>query len=187
MTVAAVPATVVYTLDANNIITGIQACRGDEWEAGTDPASAVGSNLLWHINGIESAAFIKTILDDARRGNCRSVPYRCDSPFRRRRWLMDVLRIPNDGLMLRHTLVEDTPFRSPWSFRSSVNFANAVPRCSICNRVFIHCSWEDPDEELARRNGLSATNAGILDVVYGICSSCRLLAPNAFGAEELSG
>ncbi|WP_045836376.1 hypothetical protein [Hyphomicrobium sp. 99] len=164
-----------YTLDANDLITHIQLGEGDEWLAEIQPEKVMGSNLFSHITGLSSAAFVRAVLDGARRGHPISVPYRCDTPDRRRSWKMEVSPIADGGLVITHRLLEDVPFRSQWTFRmASESFLNAIPRCSVCNRVFMNTAWEDLDEKHTVENE-TAGRARIIDVVYEICSNCDRL------------
>lgn len=161
-----------YTLDANDIIIDIQLGSEQEWLAQIPREQVIGTPLLSHVSGVATAAFIKGVLDSARRGHRVTVPYRCDTAQRRRSWLMDVA-LKNENLVsVSHQLIEDVPFRSGLTFRTATaHFVNAVPRCSVCNRVFTDAAWRDPDEQ--RPEGIWHTS--IMDVVYEVCASCDAL------------
>lgn len=162
-----------YTLDANDVIIDIQLGPGDEWLAEIPREEIIGTPLLSHVTGVSTAAFIRGILDGARRGHRVEVPYRCDTPDRRRSWMM--LVAPKDGgcVSISHRLLEDLPFRSGVTFQTATaHFINAVPRCSVCNRVFMDTTWRDPDEQVPEGFWPSR----VVDVIYEICSSCDALA-----------
>jgi CheY-like chemotaxis protein len=163
-----------FTLDANDLIVDIQPRTGD-WLTSVAVEDIIGTPLLSHVTGVATAAFIRGILDGARRGKCTKIPYRCDTPDRRRSWTMEFKLEEQGRLSIVHRLVEDAPFLSSIVFRSAtVDFVDAIPRCSVCNRIFTNGAWREADDALPDRSGRES-----LKVIYEICSACNFLACGA--------
>ncbi len=164
---------VSYRLDADNNIVGVNFPGSDGYAEDIEARRAIGTNLLWHVSGLSTMAYVKAILDGARRGKQIRMPYRCDAPGRRRRWVMEASLISGDGLLLTHSLIEDRALTSRLQFRTSDSFVQAIPRCSICNHVFWGTGWEDLEENEESHVKGVLRDGGIMDVVYEICPSCR--------------
>ena len=98
---------ITYLIDTNDLI--LKATATDCFN--TDYDALVGTPLLYHVNGIGSAAFIKGVLDKARMGVCVRIPYRCDTQDRKRSWLMEALAVENGCVLIQHYLVKDEPRR----------------------------------------------------------------------------
>ncbi len=167
---------IAYRLDYDNNIVGVHFPGSYGCAEDLEARRAVGTNLLWHVSGLATATYVKSMLDGARRGKRIKLPYRCDAPGRRRRWVMEASLISGDGLLLTHSLIEDRALTSRLQFRAADSFVQAIPRCSICNQVFWGAGWEDLDENEESHVKGVVRDGGILDVVYEICPSCRTLS-----------
>jgi CheY-like chemotaxis protein len=171
---AEITGAITYTLDANDVIVDIQP-RSSEWLTSIPVETIIGTPLLSHVSGVSLAAFLRGILDAARRGNFVKVPYRCDTPGRKRSWTMELKLEEQGRLSIVHRLVEDAPFLSPVVFRTAtLDLVDAIPRCSVCNRIFTNAAWRDADHQPPDNSG-----SGSIHVFYEICSACNLLAWSA--------
>lgn len=152
--------------------------RSSEWLTSVLVETIIGTPLLSYVSGVSAAAFLRGILDAARRGNLVKVPYRCDTPDRKRSWTMELKLEEQGRLSIVHRLVEDAPFLSPVVFRTAtLDLVDAIPRCSVCNRIFTNSAWRDADHQSPHNSGRSSIN-----VFYDICSACNFLAWSALNA-----
>jgi hypothetical protein len=111
------------------------------------------------------------LLDAARRGNCTKVPYRCDTPRRRRSWIMEFKLEEQCRLSIVHRLVEDAPLLSSVVFRTATeDFIDAIPRCSVCNHIFTNGTWREADDASPDKSGRESLN-----VIYEVCPACNFL------------
>jgi hypothetical protein len=128
----------------------------------------VNRNIREFIRGEATLMLLDTLIMQVRRlGKQLERPYRCDSPHMKR--FME-MRIDRDGERVRfvHRVVRTEPVAVPVRFgfdrRGSMN---RIVRCSMCNRVQVHCAWMEADDACA-----SGYISGQQLVIYGVCPGC---------------
>jgi hypothetical protein len=98
---------------------------------GATRAVVIGRPLVDFVAGDAARMFVNTMLDSARLlGSLRVLPYRCDSPTRRRRFAMTVTAQAGGLVLFQHHLVLDEPRPDP-AMRQQAG-ATIRWRCSQC-------------------------------------------------------
>lgn len=135
-----------YRLDATDRIVEVSPdwdVIADHYEApGARAAAVVGKRLSDFLAGDAARMFIRAAVQSARvLGRMVTLPYRCDADSERRRFEMDLVPMPDQGVVIRHRLV------STERRRALTPEQRGGWRCSQCLRVRFRGSstWEETD------------------------------------------
>jgi hypothetical protein len=183
-------APVVYRLDADDVITRVNAAWGAWAEAngaGGLADGVVGTSLWSHVTGEGPRRLYADVHAAVRRtGRAVTLRYRCDAPATRR-WMRLVIRpIGRGHLQVASTLVRYTertpvPLLDPAAPRD----ARRVRMCSLCHRVrgagdpddrrdHPGDAWLDVEAASAARPAPAGAAAGDPQpgVVHDVCPDC---------------
>ncbi|WP_172330516.1 hypothetical protein [Mangrovicoccus sp. HB161399] len=136
-----------YRLDERERIA---ECGGDWDRFALDNGStrslskAVQGRPIWDfVEGIGMSSYLGAIFFHVRRtGEGFESSYRCDSPYRARRFRMRTEPC-GKGLLLIHCLVWSAVIRDIGEDVSGEGAVSA-PRCSVCCRFLVEGAWIDP-------------------------------------------
>jgi hypothetical protein len=166
---------VTYRLDEQDRIVEVNEAW-DRFARANEGDSAlgelvIGTRLFEHITSDATRFLIEAMLQCVRAsGESLTRCYRCDSPGIRR--TLDMTLVPEQrGRVLLEHRVRSIEMVSPAiRFRPVGEWAGAVKRCSLCNRVRVGNTWSEP-EAASERGALDSTQP--VKVYYGVCPSCR--------------
>ncbi len=113
-------------------------------------AKAVQGRVIWDfVDGLDMRSYIGAIFFHVRRhGSPFETAYRCDSPYRARRFRMRTSPC-GSGLLMSHSLSWSAVIRELGEGPEEAA-AVCVPRCSICCRFEAEEGWIDPMADPAR-------------------------------------
>jgi hypothetical protein len=168
-------APLVCTFGALEVITFV----GDEWddlalENGVPDltASRVVGRPVWDfIGGAEAQHLWRIIFDRARQGAALRLPYRCDSPARRRFYDMEIVRI-GDGAVkcASHLLLEETRPRVALLDLQVPRSNDLLVICSWCKRVQLDRTWVEVEQAVDELHLFDRERLPRLS--HGACASC---------------
>jgi len=158
-----------YTLDRRDRIIAVSP-EWDRFALDNDGPSAcadqvVGRRLMGAITGDPVRMFMPAILMRVRAsGKVEAVPYRCDSPTTRRRYVMLLEPLAEGAVRVSHHLESEEPSDLVIRVRTADYGQRATLRCSICCRVKEAGGWIDPFEGGVNRD---------LRVIHSLCNDCK--------------
>lgn len=138
-----------YELDSDDRITDV----GRAWDHQALLADAPnllgeqvrGTFLRDHIQDHRTWLTTKGLLDRARNHFMPlALTYRCDTPDRKREFVMVVGGIGQNAVKVSHHMLSDVECGPIVSFETAVSRGKVVDRCSICNRLNFDDKWVDP-------------------------------------------
>lgn len=137
---------------------GGNACLGE---------SVIGQPIWRFITGDSTWMLVHTLMLRARviRAPVRH-HYRCDSPDLRRHMEMIIYPEADGGVRIEHRLLSAEPIAPPVRIDPATH-GQAVPRCSMCNRIKLKGQWKEAPDALA-----AGEIAAVQKVFYGICRDC---------------
>lgn len=167
----------IYRIDENNIIVYVN----EEWlefarenkSAGLTRESVIGTSLWKYINDIETVHIYESLIERVKmNGNPVIVPYRCDSPQRRRFMEMKIYQIPANFIEFQNFILREEP-------RKLITLIDtAAPRngkilelCGWCKKVLTPEGWVEIEEAMQL---LKLFNIPKLPKIsHGICPACK--------------
>lgn len=158
-----------YTLDRRDRIIAVNP-GWDQFALDNEGRSAcadqvVGGRLMDAITGDSVRMFMTAILMRVRvTGQTEAVPYRCDSPTTKRRYVMVLEPLAEGGVRVSHHLESEEPTNLRIRVRTADYGQRAPLRCSICCRVREEGVWVDPFDDGRDRD---------LWVIHTLCDDCK--------------
>ena len=157
-----------YVLDREDRIVGVGGGWNEFAHENRSPeasaAHVVGEPLTSFIDGVETIQFLQQIFFACRsRDVSFSMLCRCDGPFVKRLYRMEVLPQENQGLMIRHRQLDRVRFK-PGSKLIDLDPYRDGNRCSVCNRFEIDGDWVDTFTTHAQKDFVKS---------YSVCPKCR--------------
>ncbi|WP_145962828.1 hypothetical protein [Mangrovicoccus ximenensis] len=156
-----------YRLDERDRIA---ECRGD-WDrfaldngSSRSMARAVQGRMIWDfVDGIDMSSYLGAIFFHVRREvRPFESSYRCDSPYRARRFAMRV-ETSSGGLLLTHRMTWHGIIRDVGPDLPG-DGALSVPRCSVCCRFHAGQAWIDP---------VAAPERVFVPASHCVCPACK--------------
>lgn len=138
-----------------------------------------GNSVLNFISDLTSRHLYRIFMETVRRtGREVAVPFRCDSPDRRRFMRMTIRALPAKGIefsseILREELRPKIDLLDPQLPRSK----DCVVMCSWCKKIKAP-DWLEPEEAVARLNLFETER--LPSVSHGICSACEKMFEQQF-------
>jgi hypothetical protein len=133
----------------------------------------IGTSLWNHIANSETVHIYETLIKKVRNGQSKiTVPYRCDSPDKRRYMEMNIAALENYGVEFDNSILREEE-------RPSVNLLDPkYPRnkemirmCGWCKKVHTNGSWLETEEAVI---ALKIFDQPILPgITHGICPACK--------------
>lgn len=150
--------------------------------------AVVGRPLLDFIEGAETRALYDSMLKRVRdSGTEVHLPFRCDSPDRRRFMSLHISRADDAKVVLTAELLREEPRPSVSLLaRDSPRVGDPIRICSFCKRVESRSgAWQEVEEvELELE---SAEEPLTPPLAHDVCPECRSAAENAMAGEKRNG
>lgn len=168
----------IYLLDRNNYIKRIDSPQWDSFaqENGAEELTRrqVEGQSLWRfIHDKETRGIYQTLFERCRElQKTITVPFRCDSPGKRRFMQMIIAPLPDEELQLCSRLLEEEPRHEVrWLQEGQVATARMLLCCSMCKRVrSADDSWQEIEEALKQDPRLADNRMPQLS--HSICPDC---------------
>ena len=168
-----------YTIDQNNCLTEVN----DAWIAFAQSndapeisrQSVVGHSLFDYIAGTESQQVYKTILEKVRHtGGSTVIPFRCDSPNRRRFMELRIERKPGDHVDFASTLVREERRPSAELLEANRPVSDLVLTiCGWCKRFSVDDAWMEVEHAMRE---LDLFGWAVLPRLnHGVCDTCSVM------------
>lgn len=137
-----------YSVDENNVIDGI----GGNW---TDFAlendgsksiedNVIGTSLWTHLHGLDVKCYLNAVFFAVRMSQSPILlPYRCDSRFQKRKFIMGVLPAGGKRLTIEHLSVPTLVDSCQLGSRNSKMQYSSI-KCANCCSIKIGPDWLDP-------------------------------------------
>jgi hypothetical protein len=163
-----------YTVDVLNRIIAIDGSWDDFASANGAPEltrdSVLGRSLLDYIDGAETAELVALLFERARRTPVSSIPFRCDSPTRRR-FLRLALRADKKGQVRCESTLEREEERAfqPLLDAGVAREGGLVVMCSWCRKVRLPDGrWVEVEEAAAPLRLFGSSP----QISHGVCEPC---------------
>lgn len=175
-----------YTIDQNDHLTTVN----DAWvafaqsndAAGLGRQSVVGKPLYRYIAGAESQALYKTILDRVRHtGKTSVIPFRCDSPDRRRYMELRIERQPGDHVEFAGTLVREERRPNAELLEANRPVSDvALTICGWCKRFSVDTAWMEVEHAMRELDLFGWAVMPRLE--HGVCDTCSVMLQREISA-----
>jgi hypothetical protein len=171
-------ATFVYRIDANDIVIFVDHnwlafAQENDARFLIDPAGWHQS--LWKfITGLETRYLYRMMIEKVRTtGKVMSIPFRCDSPGRRRFMEMHIVPLPEHQVEFRsHILRQERRASVRLLDGSRVRSSDLITMCSWCKRVKVPPeSWEEVEEAVKDLDLFGASR--LPQITHGMCPLCH--------------
>lgn len=169
-------------LSADDVITSV----GGDWNLFADANdgadlsgdAVIGSSFWSCVAGAELRLLLSLLLRHVRESHTSViVPYRCDSPRRRRYMCFEAEPVDDGGVCMVHTLLREDPRDAPLSFldRLAARGPELVRMCGWCNAIDTGDSWLELDDAVKVLPMLAMEIQPAIS--HGLCPSCdRMLS-----------
>jgi hypothetical protein len=167
-----------YRIDGNGIIAQV----GDSWRRfadenfggpSCDPANVIGSSLLDIIHDTETRHLYETLFHWVReRGRPTTIPFRCDSPDRRRFLELEIVPLSNDAIEFRSRVIR-TERREPVDLLNNKRECSdeLVRICSMCKKIAVsETEWREVESAIAALKLFEKERMPRLS--HGLCPTC---------------
>jgi hypothetical protein len=169
-----------YTLDRRDRIIAVSP-EWDQFALDNDGRAAcqdqvVGRRLMDAITGDPVRMFMTALLLRVRAsGQVEAVPYRCDSPTTKRRYVMLLEPLTEGTVLVSHHLENEELTGLLIRVRTADYGQRAHQRCSICCRIKEAGLWVDP----------FAVGVNLdLWVIHTICEDCKQAPPQRYRGRQ---
>lgn len=165
-----------YEIDKADMLTRID----DEWDGFAEEnqapklnrASVIGSSLWTYVVGEESRQLYQLVFRQVRRlQEPASIPFRCDSPRKRRFLRLQIDPLPDSGLRLT-SLTERIESRPPVNLLDPKHARSddILTICGWCKKVLLpDQNWVEAEEAI---NSLRLFDEILPQMSHGICPDC---------------
>ncbi len=180
--------TLTYVLDRDNRVVSIEGPWDEFARANGAPGltrqRVIGALLLDFVTGSAARELVGRLFEIARMGPVRPLPFRCDSPSRRR-FLRLELRAQPDSALRCDSILEREEERAfqPLLDPTSPRGAELVVVCSWCKKVRLEGGrWAEIDEAAAPLQLFSRPEMPA--VSHGVCEPCAEAVRKASRPED---
>jgi len=165
-----------YEIDGNDVITHVDG-EWDEFAEDNDARrldseSIFGTSIWQYFAGEEVQQLYRQVFRQVRRLQLpASIPFRCDSPGKRRFLRLNVDSLPESGLRLT-VFTERIEDRSPVALLDSNVSRNSdfIPICGWCKKIRLSDqTWVEVEEAA---NTLRLFESPLPNLSHGICEDC---------------
>lgn len=175
-----------YTVDQNNCLTDVNAAWLAFAQTNDAPElnrqTVLGRSIFDFIAGDESQTVYQAIMDKVRHtGSTPVIPFRCDSPDRRRFMELRVERQPGDHVEFSATLVREE--RRPHAelldtHRPTSDHALVI--CGWCKRFNVDDGWMEVEHAMRKLDLFGWAVMPHLE--HGVCDTCSVMLQREISA-----
>jgi hypothetical protein len=176
-----------YVVDRENRIVSIDGPWDEFARANDAPGltreSVIGRPLFDYVAGTETRELVGLLLERARKGPVLPVPFRCDSPSRRRFLRLDLRGDPSGSVRCESILEreEERPARTLLD-AAAARGEGMVVLCSWCKKVRLGKDrWVEVDEAVDTLQLFEQPTPPHLS--HGICEACGEAVRKSWGRE----
>lgn len=180
--------TFTYELDESDTIVNVSS----NWaEFATDNGvenerqKFVGANIWDFIQDLETQHLYKLLYRKARKGlTIPPIPFRCDSPTKKRFLELNIQKIRGDHLLIKSTIIKEEE-RIPVKLLDveAGRSSELVKMCSMCKKVETSKGeWEEVEQYVIKQKYFE--KARIPNLSHGLCKNCYDIAKSDFKKEK---
>jgi hypothetical protein len=177
-----------YVIDRNDVITEVS----EEWarfaaenDAAELPGRTVGSWLWQHLAGREVKHLYRSLLERVRdQGTTVELPFRCDSPTKRRFMRLRAVPLPGNAVRFVTSLTreEERPPERILEREATRSEGPPLAMCAWCKRVQDELGgWQEIEAALASMPIFVRDTPPRIQ--HGVCEDCRRAALEAMWRE----